>query len=318
MATPTSAGGGPRCLVHVGTPCLAACTFEIQNALPTRRVSYKGRGGCFSFRPLGSLLAFPSPHPPRALRVEPLRRGAGKQGARLGFRGCARPPGLRFTEVRAPLLPRRRAEPLEETLTRLNPRSRIPVPGGLVGQVCKLLHAARSPGVRRKLGTPPRPADAERREAAAAVDVAEERGGGAAEVEPRYWWYDPRRRGLRDAARQRGRLLRHARHAADERGRGRRRRRARHAAVDRGLLVAAAEAAASPGLALRAGQAGAGNSHDRRGSIGYLSATTSYGLRLPYPAISSDRHLATDAATTKWFRHFSSTSLHWSVLDLDN
>ena len=81
-------------------------------------------------------------------------------------------------------------------------------------------------GSRGRPGTGP--ADAERREAAAAVDVAAERGG----------------------------LLRHARHASDERGRGR----ARDAAVGRGVLVAAAEATAFPGLALRAGQAGAGNS----------------------------------------------------------
>jgi hypothetical protein len=118
---------------------------------------------------------------------------------------------------------------------------------------------ARSPGVRRKSGPRDRPADVERREAAAAVDVAEGRGAGGAEVEPRCW--HPRGRGrpgigLRDAARERGVLLRHARHAADERRRGR----ARDAAVGRGVLVAAAEAAAFPGLALRAGQAGAGNS----------------------------------------------------------
>ena len=91
------------------------------------------------------------------------------------------------------------------------------------------------------------------------MDVAEKRGGGGAEVEPRCW--RPRGRGrpglgLRDAARERGRLLQYARHAADERGRGR----ARDAAVGWGVLVAAAEAAAFPGLALRAGQAGAGNS----------------------------------------------------------
>ena len=116
-------------------------------------------------------------------------------------------------------------------------------------------------GSRGRPGTGP--ADAERREAAAAVDVAEKRGGGGAEVEPRCW--RPRGRGrpglgLRDAARERGRLLQYARHAADERGRGRGRGRARDAAVGWGVLVAAAEAAAFPGLALRAGQAGAGNS----------------------------------------------------------
>jgi len=110
-------------------------------------------------------------------------------------------------------------------------------------------------GSRGRPGTGP--ADAERREAAAAVDVAAERGG--AEVEPRCW--HPRGRGrpglgLRDVSRERGGLLRHARHASDERGRGR----ARDAAVGWGVLVAAAEAAAFPGLALRAGQAGAGNS----------------------------------------------------------
>ena len=112
-------------------------------------------------------------------------------------------------------------------------------------------------GSRGRPGTGP--ADAERREAAAAVDVAEKRGGGGAEVEPRCW--RPRGRGrpglgLRDVSRERGGLLRHARHASDERGRGR----ARDAAVGWGVLVAAAEAAAFPGLALRAGQAGAGNS----------------------------------------------------------
>lgn len=110
--------------------------------------------------------------------------------------------------------------------------------------------------------------NAERREAAAAVDVAEERGG--ADVEHcRYPGRTAPGPGLRDAARQRG-LLRHARHAADERGHARHatdergRGRARHAAVDRGLLVAAAQAAAFHGFALRAGQAGAGNSSSAR------------------------------------------------------
>ena len=68
------------------------------------------------------------------------------------------------------------------------------------------------------------------------MDVAAERGGGGAEVEPCWYargrgWTGPGP-GPRDAARERG-LLRHARHAADERGR------ARHAAVDREMLVAA-------------------------------------------------------------------------------
>lgn len=90
------------------------------------------------------------------------------------------------------------------------------------------------------------------------MDVAEECGGGGGEVEPCCWYARGRGwtalgLGLRDAASERG-LLRHARHAADEWGR------ARHAALDRGMLVAAAQAAAFPGFALRAGQAGAGNS----------------------------------------------------------